>query len=174
MELYYQILAWVDAVLIAPYRWFSDPVAGWWVGTFILGLLCVWVGELTSWVLHKVNREYLEEIKSEMRHHHRGSIGALTKGDKAAWKGINRLANESFGRAFFMYAAMGIASLWPAFLGAGWLQMRFLHVQIPVPGLGVGVTYLAGFIICYIGSWILWSIAKRRFRAWRYRPELDG
>jgi len=40
-------------------------------------------------------------------------------------KAINRLANESFGRSFFLSAAMGMGALWPLFFAAGWLDLRY-------------------------------------------------
>lgn len=51
---------------------------------------------------------------------------------------MNKLANEAFGRGFFLKAAMGMASLWPAFLAAawpgGWCKRRW--APKPHPGQG--------------------------------------
>ena len=35
----------IDPVLISPYRWFENPLLGWWVGTFVLAVWASLLGE---------------------------------------------------------------------------------------------------------------------------------
>jgi len=53
------LLTQIDPVLIHPYRWFENPMLGWWVGTFILALWASLLGELTLAVAYRLNRKYI-------------------------------------------------------------------------------------------------------------------
>jgi len=150
MTVFAQLFAWLDALLIAPYRWLDDPVQAWWLGTLVLALWCALAGELTRRLVVRVNRAHARRLDQEMRHYRDAAQAAADAGDKPAYKLLNKQANEAFGRTFFLRAAMGSASLWPAFLAVAWLQARFDGLSISLFGLGLGVNYLAGFLICYL------------------------
>jgi len=147
----------VDPFLIAPYRWASDPAWAWWLGTSALCLWCTLVGELTLGVAYRVNQRFAKERAEEMVSRHNQAMAALRAGDKEIYTGANKLANEAFGKAFFLQMAMGMSSLWPAFFGAAWLQERFAGLLVPVPFLNVGVRWLAAYVVLYILSRILFS-----------------
>ncbi len=157
-----ELLHLVDMVLISPYRWITDPVWGWWLGTFVLAGWATLVGELTLAMVFHLNRRYVDEMNQEMQDRSRQSMNALKAGEKRIYKGLNELANEAFGKAFFLQIAMGASSLWPAFLAAGWLEVRFGDVPILLPG-GMGeVTYISGFIVIYLLVRIGWVQLKKR------------
>jgi len=151
-----------DLILIAPYRWLANPAWGWWLGTFILGLWCSLLGELTMAVAMWLNREPIRQVLSDTARRHNQSMRALKAGDGQAYKGINKLANEAFGKAFFLQLAMGMGSLWPAFLAAAWLQARFAGLEIPLPLVGWQVGYIPGFLVMYLLSRVIFSRLKRR------------
>jgi hypothetical protein len=157
----------LDALLIAPYRWLGDPSWGWWLGTFVLGLWASLLGEFTLAVLYRANHRRIRQVAVEVNQRHNQSIRALKAGDEKAYKGINKLANEAFGRAFFLQIAMGMSSLWPAFFAVAWLQARFSEIDIPVPLFGFGVNYVAGFIVCYLAARIIFSRLKRHLPFFR-------
>ena len=144
----------VDSLLIAPYRWPGHPVIGWWLGTSILAIWTALLGRLTIALVFRVNRRYIEETVQEMDQRHHQSINALKSGDRSAYKGINKLANEAFGKSFFMQIAMASASLWPLPLALAWLQTRFASVDFPLPVtlpvIGNSVSYPFIFIPLYI------------------------
>lgn len=145
-----QFVACLDPVLIAPYRWPADPIWGWWLGTLALALWCALLGELTAGVIYRVNHRYLREHNQNMLARNREAGDALRAGDRKSYKALNKKANDAFGRAFFLQMAMGSASLWPAFLAVAWLQARFEGLSLSLFGLGLGVNYLVGFLMCYV------------------------
>jgi hypothetical protein len=165
-------LAWLwkaaDTFLIAPYRWPENPLIGWWVGTTVLAVWAYALGELTLAFAYRVNRSRMREVEQEMESRHRQSINALRAGDKKAYKGINRLANEAFGHSFFLRLAMACAALWPVALALAWLQTRFSNVRFPlpfsVPRVGSHVGYVFVFIPLYILVRVLLGKAKKRWR----------
>ncbi|MCB2193840.1 MAG: hypothetical protein KQI62_19850 [Deltaproteobacteria bacterium] len=162
MDPVYWLLEHADPFLIAPYRWLSNPEAGWWLGTAVLCLWCTILGEATYAVVKRLNRVYMQRQLDEMSEGQTKSWEALQAGDKLAYKGFNDQANESFGKSFFMGVAMGSCSLWPAFVAMAWLQWRFGGVSIPFPGTGWGMNFSAGFIPMYIIMRVLWSLAHKR------------
>jgi hypothetical protein len=144
----------IDIFLIAPYRWPEDPVMGWWLGTLILAVWATLLGEVTGALAFKSNRSHLGEIVQRMVKHHSQSINALRSGNKEAYKAINRLANEDYGKAFFNQLAMASSTIWPAPFALAWLRIRFSEIYFPLPfdlplvGRGVGYPFI--FILLYI------------------------
>ncbi|MCB2225357.1 MAG: hypothetical protein KQH53_01675 [Desulfarculaceae bacterium] len=174
MDPVYWLLAKADPILIAPYRWFADPVTGWWVGTAMLCLWCTLLGEATLALVHWFNREYIEREKRLMMEGQEKSWEALQAGNRLAYKGFNDQANDSFGKSFFMGVAMGSSSLWPAFLAMAWLTWRFGSVQVPLPLTPWTINFAAGFIPIYIAMRVLWSLGKRALRPPSEPPSRSG
>lgn len=164
MDPVYWLLAQADPFLIAPYRWLSDPVIGWWLGSAVLCLWCTILGEATLALVKRINRAHLERQLEQMSEGQTKSWEALKAGDRLAYKGFNNQANESFGKSFFMQVAMGSSSLWPAFVAMAWLQWRFGQVSVPFPGTNLGMSYATAFIPMYIIMRVLWSLTHKRLR----------
>jgi hypothetical protein len=152
MDVITWLLNTIDPVLIAPYRWFANPMLGWWVGTFALALWASLLGELTLAVAYRVNRRYIAKNLEKTQYYHQRSLNAKAAGDESAYKGINKLANEAYGKSFFLFMAMGMASLWPAFFAAAWLSRRFADIVFTLPKWAGGfeLNFIAPFIILYI------------------------
>ena len=165
MDPVFWLLHKADPFLIAPYRWLPDPVLGWWLGSAVLAFWCVLLGLATMSLARWVNREYIEREKRRMLEGQSQSWEALQAGNKLAYKGFNEQANDSFGKSFFMGAAMGAASLWPAFVALAWLTWRFGRVSIPLPPTPWEVGPVAAFIPLYIALRLLWSLTLRLCRA---------
>jgi hypothetical protein len=155
----------IDPILIAPYRLVEDPMLGWWVGTLVLVWWVVLVGELTSAVVGRINRKPVSDSWGKTLYYHEQSFKAKAAGDEKAYRGINKLANEAYGKTFFLSIAMGMASLWPAFFAAAWLNLRFGHITFALPQWagGVELNYLAPFIMLFIAVRITFSRIRRIF-----------
>jgi hypothetical protein len=159
MEQIAWLLTKIDPLLISPYRWFENPMLGWWAGTFILALWATLLGELTLAVAYRMNRSQIAKNWDRTAYYHLQSLKAKKAGDEKAYKGINRLANEQFGKSFFLFMAMGMASLWPAFFAAAWLNRRFGDIVFTMPKWsgGLELNFIAPFIILYIAARITFS-----------------
>lgn len=162
MDYLKSILSAVDFLLIIPYRWIDDPILGWWLGTFILGIWASILGELTLAAGYRINRSAVSQRLDETSYYQERSLNALKSGDKRSYKAINQLANDAFGRSFFLLMAMGMSSLWPAFLAGAWLQSRFGDLRFFFPFFNDGLNFVPFFIICYILARFLVSGVKKR------------
>ena len=153
----------LDPVLIAPYRFFDDPILGWWAGTLVLAFWAVLIGELTVAVVFRINRKPVSRQWEETAYYHEQSLKAKQAGDEATYAGINTLANEAYGKSFFLFIAMGMASIWPAFFAAAWLNLRFSELAFFLPKWlgGLELSFLAPFVLLYLAVRILFSKIKR-------------
>ncbi len=164
METAYLLLEWIDAFLIAPYRWFENPMVGMWIGTMLVAAWAVLIGDATHALVYRVNRHQIEHDAEKTLYYHDQSIKAKRTGDEASYKQINTLANDSFGKSYFLLIATGMASLWPAFLAAAWLDLRFkgLDFQFPAWAGGFTLSFIAPFILCYIVLRVLLGKIKKK------------
>lgn len=158
---------WLDLVLITPYRWFGNPVAGFFFGTLVLSVWCVLLGELTFRVAARVNREHIRKLRGGMTRMHNLSVKALMLRDKENYRACNTEANEAFGRYFFSLLTLGAAVLWPIPFALAWMNNRFGHIEFDIlftlPLLGSSAGFSAVMIPMYILCRILWAALKRRF-----------
>ena len=159
MDAIARVLHKIDPVLIAPYRFFDDPMLGWWVGTFVLALWAAFLGELTLAVAYRVNRGPIARSSERTLYYHEQSLKAKQAKDEGAYKKINRLANEAYGKTFFLFIAMGMGSLWPAFFAAAWLNERFGAIVFKLPHWAgrFELSFLAPFVLLYIAARVIFS-----------------
>jgi hypothetical protein len=162
MDIINWFLNTIDPLLILPYRWFESPLLGWWVGTFILAGWAALIGELTLAVAYRINRRHIAKNWEQTHYYHEQSLKAKSAGDETAYKGINKLANEAYGKSFFLSMAMGMASLWPAFFAAAWLNSRFGEIVFVLPKWAGGfeLNFMAPFILLYIAVRFLFAKLK--------------
>ena len=83
-----------------------------------------------------------------------------------------QLANEAFGKSFFMQVALSATFLWPIFFALGWMQHRFLEVEFPLPFIGFSLGYIGVFLILYIAAYFVFKPVKRRMPYFRRIKEL--
>ena len=169
----------IDQFLIAPYRWPNNPMMGWWLGTLILVLWSTLSGRATMALVMRMNLRHVQDGLAETSLRHTQSMNALKAGDKESYKAINKLANEAYGKTFFLQVAMAAASLWPIPLALGWLQLRFSDVRFPLPLdlplVGNSVGYAFVFIPLYILVRILLGkVMKSRFQLQKENPEEES
>ncbi|WP_319521570.1 hypothetical protein [uncultured Desulfosarcina sp.] len=173
IALYYAI----DGFLISFYRLTEVPIFGYYIGTGVVCLICVIIGQMTYCWAYRRNHRFFSTDSREMVHMHNLSIRALGAKNKSAYKSCNKQANDAFGKYFFAQVAIGISSLWPVPFALGWMQDRFGGVEfalpIPLPAFGSSVGFLFTFFPIYVLMYILFGKIKNKlpyfssFEQWR-------
>ena len=163
------IPVWLDSILIAPFRWPTDPYAGLWLGSAVLAWYCILLGEAISALLFLVHHRYYTSMQDSMLHYHNLSVDALHAGNKEAYLAANKLAQEDFGKSFFAQATIGLASLLPLPFALGWMATRFEGITVytfPLVNISAGFVFV--FLSVYIISRILFSrFVKKRLPLFR-------
>ena len=159
----------LDPYLIWFYRIPDNAYVGFFLGTFILALICVLIGEVTLAVVSRLAGKHLDTVAAETLKYQDLSIEAAKAGDKVSYKAANKLANEAFGKSFFSLAAVSMARLWLAPFALAWIQYRFFEVEFPIPFTGFSVGYIAPFIVLYL---VAYQIVKRLKRQLPYFSNL--
>ncbi len=150
-----------DSYLIWFYRLTGIVGLDFVIGTLVLALFALLIGEVTVFLAFFVTRRRLEEKAAEAEKYKNLSMDALKTGDKEAFRTINKLANEAFGHSFFQQIALSAAFLWPVFLALAWMQERFLDLEFPIPGTSWSLGYIGVFIILYLIAYFLLKGMKR-------------
>ncbi len=145
------LLQMVDPVLIAPYRWLEPAEAGFWLGTAILSLWILLVGEIFLSLVYLCNRRHYASLSTKMVHMHNLSVEAIASKDKASYKATNKFANDYFGKYFFSQAALFSVSILPLPFAMAWLQSRFEGIAIhTIPYFDKPLGYTFVVLACYI------------------------
>ncbi len=151
----------LDPVLILFYRLTGQPLLDYWLGTFLLALLTVVIGELTISIVFRINKAHLDKLNARVEKMKRLSEEALNLGDEKAYKAINKEGNDAFGHLFFNKFGLSAASLWPIFFALAWMQERFAEIDLPLPWIGWEINYVFFFLLCYVLARILFGRLKR-------------
>ena len=157
----------LDPLLILLYRLSGNPLADYYLGTFLLALLTVVVGELTISIVFRINKAHLDKLNTHVEKMKRLSEQALDLGDKKAYRAINKEGNEAFGHLFFNKFGLSAASLWPIFFALAWMQERFAEIALPLPWTGWEINYVLFFLLCYILARIFFGRVKRHLPYFR-------
>jgi len=183
MEIAITLYNAVDAFLISFYRLIDIPILGYYLGTAILGLICVLIGQMTYCWAYRHNHRFFNTDNREMVRMHNLSIKALGAKNKNAYKNCNKQANDAFGKYFFAQVAIGISSLWPVPFALGWMQARFAEVDftlpVSIPGFGSSVGFMFTFLPIYILVYMLFGKMKHHlpyfssFDNWRKKNQTD-
>jgi len=152
----------LDPFLIILYRITGDPVTDYYLGTFLLALLTVLVGEFTISLVFRINKDHLDKLNARVEKMKRLSSEASALGDKEGYKAVNKEGNEAFGQLFFNKFGLSAASLWPCFFALEWMQTRFSEIDLPLPLIGLEINYFFFFVLCYIGARIFFGRIKGR------------
>ncbi len=131
------------------------------IGTFLLSLLVVLIGEITLRLVARVNRDHLSRLQAELKKYQQLSQEAERRGDAASYRALNRQANSAFGHVFFNQFGLSAAALWPCFFALDWLQARFAPEGVPLPGKPEGMNYGVAFLVAYLLARLLVGRLRR-------------
>jgi len=164
-----------DQYLMAIYRITGHTFVDFLLGTFLLGMVCVVVGEFCISVVFLINRKYIDRHTGEVVRFQNLSVDALVSGNKTAYEASNKLANDAFGRVFFLQIAMSASFLWPIFFVLGWMQHRFADVSFDVLFTESTVGAGAVFVALYAAAFIIFKRIKYKLPYFRrLKPILDA
>jgi hypothetical protein len=152
----------VDQYLIMGYRLTGHAGVDFAIGTFVLAVICLLLGEVTVSLAFRFTRSHRGKKTAEAEKYQNLSVDALKAGDKEAYEAANTLAKDAFGHTFFQQVALSSAFLWPALFALAWMQHRFLEVEFPIPGTNWSLGFIGIFIIIYVAAYILLKQMKRR------------
>jgi hypothetical protein len=161
------IFLWADPYLIRLYRLTGYAPADFIIGTFVLALMAVIIGEITISLAYLVARKRIERVADEAVKYQDLSIDALTAGNKEAYRAANQLANDAFGHSFFMQIALSAAFLWPICIALAWMSYRFADLEFPVPYLHFSLGYIAVFLFLFVAAYFVFKPVKYRIPYFR-------
>ncbi len=161
MDFIEKVLSFLDPYLIVFYRLTGDAMLNFLLGTFILAMIAVVLGEFTLSLVLRFNRRHINQMEDELEKQHQLSMTALQLNDQVSYKACNKQANEMFGKYFFSMIAHSTACLWPAPFALAWMQTRFLGVQFPLAYplslLWSSTQYFTIFLALYILARIIFK-----------------
>lgn len=131
------------------------------VGTFLLALAVVVIGEITLSLVFKANRRHLDRLNDNLAKFSELSQEALRRGDQPSYQALNKQANDAYGHVFFNKFGLSAASMWPIFFALDWMQPHFAESGIAVPFYPGGVNYVVVFLVCYVAARIVFGRLKR-------------
>ena len=151
----------IDQYLIMSYRLTGHAGVDFAIGTFVLAVICLFIGEGTLSIAFRFTRKHIGKKTAEAEEYQNLSIEALKAGNKEAYEATNKLAKDAFGHTFFQQVALSSCFLWPVFFALAWMQYRFLDVEVPLPLLPISLGFIGVFIITYVATYILLKRVKR-------------
>lgn len=144
----------LDTFLISLYRLTGWTVPDYFIGTFLLAMITVIIGDFTTSIVYRVNRHYFKNLNTRLGELHETSMVALRLKDKTSYKAVNREANDTFGLIFFGMFGLSASYLWSAFFALSWMQTRFSDISFPLftseLTAGYFLTFLVNYILCRI------------------------
>jgi hypothetical protein len=157
-----ELFLWVDSFFIWFYRLSGYALLDFVIGTFSLALVAVVIGEFSISFAFLLTRGSIQRVQDQMVNYQNLSIDALAAGNKEAYKGANKLANDAFGRTFFMQIGLSSARVWPAFLAVAWMNTRFHEVDFEVPFIGRTIGFIPIFILLYVAAYFAFKPIRNR------------
>jgi hypothetical protein len=156
------VFRFFDPIFIWCYRITGYAPADFVIGTFVLALLAVALGELTVSLVFRVARRPITQAAAEARKYQDLSMDALAAGDRPSYEAANQLANDAFSKSFFTQIGLSGAFLWPVFVALAWMSYRFGELAFPLPLIHLSLGYIGVFILLYIPAYFLFKRVKRR------------
>jgi hypothetical protein len=164
MPFFFRLL---DPFLIWFYRITGYALVDFFIGTFVLALIAVIIGEFSISAIFLATRKHIDQSTQDAIKYQNMSVDALAHANKPAYSAANKLANDAFGLSFFQQIALSAAFLWPIPFALAWMQYRFLGVDFPVPFTGYSVSFVAVFVLVYLVAYFLFKRVKYRLPFFR-------
>ncbi len=144
----------IDGFLIYFYRLLGIPIFDYMIGTFVISLFAVIIGELTVSAALKANTPYLDRLSQTMQEKEALAIQAYEIGSMKSYKALNKEATDAWGKKFFAMMGHSAAILWPIPFALGWMQLRFsdvaFDIAFPFSMVADSVGYTFSFFPIYI------------------------
>jgi uncharacterized membrane protein (DUF106 family) len=156
----------IDGPLIYFYRVTGIPIIGYMIGTFVLSMIAVLIGEVTVSAALKTNMPYLGELTKKMNEKESLAIQAYESGDMKGYKALNKEATDVWGKKFFSMMGHSAAILWPIPFALGWMQTRFEQVAFEIAYPFSLVTDSVGYTFSFFPIYILARIVFGQMRPW--------
>lgn len=157
----------VDPYVIWLYRLTGYAFTDFLLGTFVLAWVALLVGEFTISVVFLAARQRIDASTHEALHYQDLSEEAMSAGNKEAYRAANKLANDAFGRSFFMQIALSAAFLWPIFFALDWMGHRFSELEFRILFTDYSVGYTCVFITLYAAAYMIFKRIKYRLPYFR-------
>jgi hypothetical protein len=158
---------YLDSFLLPFYRLTGISALDGIIGTFVLALMVVVMGEFTISLVFLANRKHLDKLNQDLKKYSDLSQEALQLGDQHSYRALNKQANDAYGHVFFNKFGLSAAALWPAFFALDWMQPHFIETGVAVPGYPSGANYVLVFLCCYILARIVFGRLKRHLPYFR-------
>ena len=145
----------------------GDPVFDFFIGSIVLAMGCVVVGEFTLSLAIQWNLRHIQALKQEIRLRESQSVHAYRMGDRTSYQALNRAANDAWGRHFFNMTAYSAGALWPVPFALAWMQIHFAQTRFLLAfplSLAFGDT--VGFAFSFIPIYILCRVLFGRLHPW--------
>lgn len=140
----------LDSFLITFYNLTGLVFIDYFIGTFLLAMLTVLIGDFTTSLVYRANRPYFGRLNARLGELHKLSMEALRLKDKTGYRSVNREANDTFGLVFFGMFGLSASYLWPAFFALAWMQTRFAGIEFPLFLSNWTTSYVFTFLVCYL------------------------
>lgn len=157
----------VDPFIIWFYRLTGHAFVDFLLGTLVLAWITILIGELTISLVFLASRRWIDASTHEALHYQNLSAEALSAGDKEAYRAANKLANDAFGKSFFMQIALSAARLWPVFLALAWMSQRFAEVDFPLLFSDYTIGFVGVFIPFYVAAHLVFKRIKYKLPYFR-------
>jgi hypothetical protein len=161
------VFLFLDPYLIWLYRITGHGLADFLMGTFVLAFIAMLIGEICISLAFLAVRRRLDQTAAAASRYQNLALEALAEGDKLAYKAANRLANDAFGKSFFMQIALSTAFLWPAFLALAWMSYRFSGLEFPLPRSHHSLGFIGVFILLFAAAYLLFRLVKYKLPYFR-------
>lgn len=150
MHPFFQVL---DPYLIWCYRITGHAGADFVLGTLALAGMALIIGEFTISLAFLAVKDRIDRTTAEIVRYQNLSVDALAAGNQEAYRAANKLANDAFGKSFFLQIALSAAFLWPIFFALAWMNYRFSGLEFPIPGTEYSLGFMGVFILIYAAAY---------------------
>ena len=169
-DFFLQAFLVIDAILVAPFRWFGNAQAGFFCGLAVLAVTCAVLGRACAAGVARVHQTKREGQDAEIKRHQDLSFSALAAKDRTTYLAANHLAQEAYGNSMALAAGRAAALIWPALLVLAWAGWRFAGVPLPLVGDSAGPAVF--FLPLYVAA--LWGLSRLQRARQAGRAAGDG